>query len=117
MPPEEQDFDKECLVCGKGVAHEEGFCRLKVGEHFIALCCPLCMEVYQKNPQRYLARLSIRNLRPPGVRDGDFRPMKTSFSQTDRSDRVALGPYRSGRLVADAFFRNGLYHTGPGGDG
>ena len=21
MPPEEQDFDKECLVCGKGVEH------------------------------------------------------------------------------------------------
>ena len=74
MPPEEQDFDKECLVCGKGVEHGEGFCRLKVGEHFIALCCPLCMEVYEKNPQRYLARLTIRNLRPPGAADGGFHP-------------------------------------------
>jgi hypothetical protein len=63
MQPEEQDFDRECLVCGKGVEHEEGFCRLKVGEHFIALC----WEVYQKNPQRYLARLAIRNLRPLAI--------------------------------------------------
>jgi hypothetical protein len=62
MQPEEQGFDKECLVCGKGVEHGEGFCRLKVGEH------------YQKNPQRYLARLTIRNLRPPGMSDGDFHP-------------------------------------------
>jgi hypothetical protein len=75
MPPEEkQDFDKECLVCGKGVEHEEEFCRLKVGEIMIALCCPLCMEVYQKDPQRYLARLGIRNLRPPGAVDGGYGP-------------------------------------------
>jgi predicted nucleic acid-binding Zn ribbon protein len=74
MPPEEQDFDKVCLVCGKDVEHGEGFCRLKVEEYFIALCCPLCMEIYQKNPQRYLARLSIRNLRPPGAVDGGFDP-------------------------------------------
>jgi hypothetical protein len=47
-------------------------CRLKVGENMIALCCPLCMEVYQKNPQRYLARLAIRNLRPPGASDAGF---------------------------------------------
>jgi predicted nucleic acid-binding Zn ribbon protein len=71
MPPEEQDLDKECLVCGKGVEHGKGFCRLKV-ENMIALCCPLCMEVYQKNPQRYLARLAIRNLRPSGATDGGF---------------------------------------------
>jgi hypothetical protein len=74
MPPEEQDFDKECLVCGNGVEHGEGFARIKVGEHMITLCCPLCMEVYQKDPQRYLARLLIRNLRPPGAVDGGFDP-------------------------------------------
>ena len=74
MISEGEDFDKACLVCGKSVDHGAGFCRLKVGEHFIALCCPLCMEVYEKNPQRYLAKLSIRNLRPPGAIEGGFDP-------------------------------------------
>jgi hypothetical protein len=74
MLPEEQAFDKQCLVCGKGVEHGEGFCRLKVNEYFIALCCPLCMEIYQKNPQRFLVKLSIRQARPPGVTDGGFDP-------------------------------------------
>jgi predicted nucleic acid-binding Zn ribbon protein len=72
MTPEEEGFDKVCIVCGKGVEHGEGFCRLKVEEYFIALCCPLCMEVYEKDPQRYLARITIRNLRPPGAVDGGF---------------------------------------------
>ena len=72
MLSEEQNFDKECIVCGKGVEHGEGFCRLKVEEYFIALCCPLCMEVYEKDPKRYLARRTIRNLRPPGAVDGGF---------------------------------------------
>ena len=53
----------------------------------IALCCPLCMEVYQKDPQRYLARLSIRNLRPPGAADGGFT-LEELVCQTDRSYRV-----------------------------
>jgi hypothetical protein len=70
MLPEEQGFDTQCLVCGKGVEHGEGFCRLKVEQYYIALCCPLCMEVYEKNPQRYLAKLTIRVLRPPGVAEG-----------------------------------------------
>ena len=73
MIPEE-DFDKQCLVCGKSVDHGEGFCRLKVDEHFIALCCPLCMEVYEQNPRRYLAKVLMRNLRPPGVSEGGLDP-------------------------------------------
>lgn len=72
MSNEIQDFDKECLVCGKGVEHGEGFCRLKVEERMIALCCPLCMEVYQKEPRRFLAKLTIINLRPPGMSDVGF---------------------------------------------
>ncbi|HET7238120.1 MAG TPA: hypothetical protein VFI76_03795 [Terrimicrobiaceae bacterium] len=74
MIPEEEDFDKQCLVCGKSVDHGEGFCRLKVGEHFIALCCPLCMEVYEKNPERYLVKLAIRRSRPPGLTEGGWEP-------------------------------------------
>jgi hypothetical protein len=74
MPPEEQNYDKECLVCGKGVEHGEGFARLKVDDYFIALCCPLCMEIYQKNPQRFLVKISIWQSRPPGMTDGGFSP-------------------------------------------
>jgi len=53
-----QDGVGVCVVCGKA---------LKAGEHRIAshesgtrlpLCCPLCMEAYQKDSKPYLERLA-----------------------------------------------------------
>ncbi len=70
----EQEFDKVCLVCGKSLDRDRGLVRLNVEGRWIALCCPLCYEVYQKDPPRFLAKLALFNLRPPGVSDTGFHP-------------------------------------------
>ena len=46
-----------CAVCGKNVQNGGGFARLKSGERMLELCCPLCLETFQKNPAPYLKRL------------------------------------------------------------
>jgi hypothetical protein len=46
-----------CVVCGKNVQGGGGFCRIKHGERMVALCCPLCLETFQNDPQPYVGRL------------------------------------------------------------
>ena len=56
-------YDRTCVVCGKSVTHEEATAHLQVenGE-MIALCCPLCFGVYEKNPERFLALRALRTV-------------------------------------------------------
>ena len=51
----EKDWDKNCLVCGKSVGRSEGMAHIKVEGHMIALCCPLCIETFNKDPKHYLS--------------------------------------------------------------
>ena len=46
-----------CAVCGKNVQNGGGFARIKQGECMLELCCPLCLETFQKDPAPYLKRL------------------------------------------------------------
>ena len=46
-----------CVVCGKNVQNGGGFARLKRGERMLELCCPLCLETFQKDSQPYLKKL------------------------------------------------------------
>jgi hypothetical protein len=46
-----------CAVCGKNVQNGGGFARIKRGEQMIELCCPLCLDTFQKDPEPYLKRL------------------------------------------------------------
>lgn len=46
-----------CAVCGKNVSNGGGFARIKYGERMVELCCPLCLETYQRDPTPYLKRL------------------------------------------------------------
>mgnify|MGYP003590600281 CR=1 FL=1 len=62
MQPEPETTDARCLVCDKNVEHGEGFCRILVEEMMIALCCPLCLETYNKDKDRYAAKLHTRQL-------------------------------------------------------
>jgi hypothetical protein len=57
-----ESFDKQCLVCGKNVENGGGLCHLKVGDNMIALCCPLCIETYEKSPERYATKLTVLKL-------------------------------------------------------
>jgi len=56
------DWQKHCIVCGKSVLDNEGYCHVRVEGEMVALCCPLCFETFEKNPKRYL---SLRRLRHP----------------------------------------------------
>ena len=57
------DWRKHCIVCGKSVLDGEGFCHIRVDEEMVAICCPLCFETYEKNPQRYLSLHRMRRKR------------------------------------------------------
>ena len=46
-----------CAVCGKNVEHGRGFVRIKHGERLVELCCPLCLETFQKDPLPYVKKL------------------------------------------------------------
>lgn len=46
-----------CAVCGKNVQNGGGFARIKQGERMLELCCPLCLETFQKDPTPHLKRL------------------------------------------------------------
>lgn len=50
--------DARCLVCEKDVHDGDGFCRLLVDDVMIALCCPLCLETFNKDKSRYETKLS-----------------------------------------------------------
>jgi ribosomal protein L24E len=62
-----QDEGETCIVCEKPVRYGTGFAHLKHEGQMVTLCCPLCMETFQKNPSPYMlhqkARLAIRSLK------------------------------------------------------
>jgi hypothetical protein len=67
-PEQNPASDAHCLVCGKSVEGGGGFCRLKVGDSMIALCCPLCLETFQANPKSYAAKAALQQ---SGLLDGE----------------------------------------------
>lgn len=48
------NWDHHCIVCGKSVDEGQGMAHLKVSERMIALCCPLCIETFNKDPMHYV---------------------------------------------------------------
>lgn len=46
-----------CSICGKGLDRCGPFARLRRGAHTVLVCCPMCLEVFQKDPAPHLARL------------------------------------------------------------
>lgn len=50
-----KNWDHLCIVCGKSGDQGRGLAHIKAGARMIALCCPLCIETFHKNPTKYLA--------------------------------------------------------------
>ena len=48
------NWDHLCIVCSKTVDHGGGLAHIKAGARMIALCCPLCIETFNKDPMHYL---------------------------------------------------------------
>ena len=57
-----EDSQDSCIVCGKGLRPGEALAKMHQGESKLPICCPLCLEAYQADPQRYLDRLAKRTL-------------------------------------------------------
>ena len=51
-----ENWDLRCVVCDKSVQAGGGYCHINVQDRMIALCCPLCLETFQKDPAPYLRR-------------------------------------------------------------
>ena len=49
-----ENWDEHCIVCHKATDHGGGMCHIKVEDAMIALCCPLCIATFNKEPKRYL---------------------------------------------------------------
>ena len=59
-----ENWDHYCIVCQKSVDHGGGICHIKAGDRMIALCCPLCIETFNKNPKHYLVLRQFRGTEP-----------------------------------------------------
>ncbi len=64
-----EDSWDTCIVCGKALRPGEALANMPQGESKLPICCPLCLEAYQKDPQPYLERFAkralLRQLRNP----------------------------------------------------
>ena len=49
----------QCAICDKMITGGQWFARMKHGNRMVALCCPLCTEVFTGNPQRYARRIEM----------------------------------------------------------
>jgi len=41
---------ERCAVCEKSVAGGKGYAHIKHGDQMVTLCCPLCLETFEKKP-------------------------------------------------------------------
>lgn len=52
----------QCAVCEKEITGGKWAARLKQGGHFVALCCPLCLDTFEADPHAYLRRIETLEL-------------------------------------------------------
>jgi hypothetical protein len=57
-----KNWDHLCIVCSKSVDQGGGLAHIKAGARMIALCCPLCIETFNKDPMHYLKLRNAREL-------------------------------------------------------
>jgi ribosome-binding protein aMBF1 (putative translation factor) len=53
-----QDDTPACVLCGKNVQGERGFARINHDGIMVNLCCPHCLESFEKDPGPHMARLA-----------------------------------------------------------
>lgn len=55
-----ENWDQHCIVCQKSVDHGGGMAHFKVEGEMVALCCPLCIETFNKDPKHYIVLRQLR---------------------------------------------------------
>ena len=64
-------WDKRCIVCGKSVEGGGGMCHIEVKGHMTSICCPSCLETFNKDPKTYVRRQEARTIIDLGKAPGD----------------------------------------------
>jgi hypothetical protein len=52
-----QNDVESCVVCGKNVEHGGGFARINYKGIMVNLCCPFCLDAFQKDATPHMERL------------------------------------------------------------
>ena len=55
-----QDESETCVVCGKGLRRDEALAYIHHRGNRLPICCPLCLEAWEKDSKPYLERLAKR---------------------------------------------------------
>lgn len=58
------NWDHRCMVCSKSVDEGGGMCHIKAGARMVPLCCPLCIETFNKDLMHYLRLRDAHEARP-----------------------------------------------------
>jgi len=69
-----------CVVCGKGLRSGEALATLHQDGRRLPICCPLCLEAYQRDPKPYLERLALRTFRRELDKVKDGAPGQSSLN-------------------------------------
>jgi hypothetical protein len=57
-----QNEGEACVVCDKGLRRGEALAHMHHEGMRLPICCPLCLEAWEKDPKPYLERLAKRAL-------------------------------------------------------
>lgn len=57
-----ENWDHLCIARSKSVDQGGDLAHIKAGARMIALCCPLCIEAFNKDAMHYLRLLNAREL-------------------------------------------------------
>ena len=68
-----QNEAESCVVCGKNVERGGGFARISHKGVMVNLCCPWCLETFEKDPAPHMERLT-KVLHHRAMRDLTRRP-------------------------------------------
>lgn len=64
--------DDVCVVCGQRVSGDRCYSHIRYNDRMMALCCPLCLETFQKNPEYYdVIREISKSLKSGEKHEGD----------------------------------------------
>jgi hypothetical protein len=55
-PGKEPVYDALCIVCLKTVRDGDALVHFPFENHFVTVCCPLCMAAFEADPKSYLGR-------------------------------------------------------------
>lgn len=55
----------QCAVCDNEIRGGRWYARIRHEKRMLALCCPLCTEVFQGKPHAYVRRIETLELGPP----------------------------------------------------